>query len=238
MKARLSIFLVFMLTIKVGTLMAAPLNEDDKSAENHKAIIALEEVIMTLGNVMENPVNGFPQNLINKSEAIMIFPATCNVAVGAFNGWGGKGIAIIRNEDSSWSNPFFVTLAMGSPGFQISSQASDIVLFYKNRDDVINIDKEPITLGVNAGVAEGPVNKESSMSTDFTFKTEIYSYHWSNGSFNGISLKGGIISYYEKFSNSLYGMNEINTDEICYRIDTPYNDKVNDLIVALNVYDK
>ncbi len=46
------------------------------------------------------------------------------------------------------------------------------------------------------------------------------------------------MSYYEKLSDSLYGIDDIKMDEIFYEIETPYNDKVNDLIVALNMYDE
>ena len=56
------------------------------------------------------------------------------------------------------------------------------------------------------------------------------------GLFAGESLKGGILSNYEKLSDSLYGSDDINMDEIIYEIETPYNNKVHDLIVALNMY--
>ena len=36
--------------------------------------------------------------------------------------------------------------------------------------------------------------------------------------------------------SQLYGHDDIDMDEIFYEIETPYKDKVNDLIVALNMY--
>ena len=236
MKTMLNLFLISILTISVGTLLAAPSNGDSKSVENEKATKILEKAVRALDNVMEDPVNGIPHSLINKSEGIVIFPGACQVVPGAFNGQGGRGIAMIHNEDGSWSNPFFVTLGKGSPEFQIGAQGSDIVLLFKDRNDIIDIDKAEITLGRDVEVAAGPVNNGSSSSTDITFETEIYSYHRSKGLFAGVSLKGGILSYYEKLSDSLYGIDDINMDEIFYEIVTPYNDKVNDLIVALNMY--
>ena len=235
MKPRLNMTLVFILTISVGTLIAAPSNGEPKSVENEKATKTIENAERTLDNVMENPVLGIPKSLINKSEGIVIFPRSCQIAAGAFNGPGGKGIAMIHNEDGSWSNPLFVTLGEGIQGYRIGIEASDIVLFFKDRNDIIDIDKSEITLGSDVGVAAGPVNKGSSSNTDIIFETEIYSYHLSKGLFAGVSLKGGILSYYEKLSDSLYGIEAINMGEIFYKIEIPYNDKVNDLIAALNM---
>jgi lipid-binding SYLF domain-containing protein len=235
MKSMLNIFLVFILTISVGTMLAAPSNGDSKSVENEKATKTLENAVKVLDNVMEDPINGIPQSLINQSEGIVIFPGASKVAAGAYNGPGGIGIAMIHNEDGSWSNPFFVTLGEGSQGYRIGVQASDIVLFFKNRNDVIDIAKSEITLGSDVGVAAGPVKKGSFSYTDITFETDIYSYHLSKGLFAGVSLKGGILSYYEKLSDSLYGIDAINMGEIFYEIEMPYNDKVNDLIAALNM---
>ena len=76
---------------------------------------------------------------------------------------------------------------------------------------------------------------DSYSSTDITFETDIYSYHWSKGLFTGISLDGGILTYYEKLCDSLYGIETINMGELFYEIETPYNNNVNELLVALNV---
>ena len=236
MKTMLNIFLVTILTISVGTLLAAPSNGDSKSSENEMVTKTLEKAVRALDHVMEDPVNGIPESLINKSEGIVIFPAACKVVAGPYNPSGGRGIAMIHNEDGSWSNPFFVTLREGSQGFQIGAQTSDNVLLFKDRNDIIDIDKAEITLGGDVGVAEGPVYNGSFLSNDISFETEIYSYQRSKELFTGVSLKGGILSYYEKFSDSLYGIDNINMDEIFYEIETPYNDKVNDLIVALKMY--
>ncbi|MFC2081261.1 lipid-binding SYLF domain-containing protein [Bacteroidota bacterium] len=238
MKTMLNLLLVSILTISVGTLIATPSNGDNKSVENEKAAKTLEQAVRALDNIMEDPGNGIPQSLINKSEGIVIFPGASKVASGPFNGPGGSGIAMIHNEDGSWSNPFFVALREGNLGFQIGAQASDIVLLFKDRNDIIDIDKAEITLGDDVGVAAGPANNDYSSSTDITFETEIYSYHRSNGLFVGVNLKGIILSYNEKISDALYMIDEVNADEIFYGTGTPYNDKVNDLIVALNMYGK
>jgi lipid-binding SYLF domain-containing protein len=236
MKTLLNLILVSMLIITVGNLNAAGPIGESKSADSEKAEKTLKKAVMALDNVMEDPENSIPQNLINSSEGIVIFPGALKIALGFVGGQGARGIAMIRKEDGSWSNPFFVTLGEGSLGFQIGAQASDIVLLFKDRNDIMEIDGADITLGGDVGVAAGPVNKGSSSSTDITFESEIYSYYRSKGLFAGVSLKGGILSYNEMVSNSLYGMDDLSTDEIFNGIETPYNDKVNNLIEALNMY--
>lgn len=236
MKSASHLFIVSILTISVGTLLAAPSNGETQSVESEKATYTLESAINTIDNVSENPVKGIPQSLINTSEGIVIFPGACNVAAGPFNGPGGRGIAIIRNEDGTWSNPIFVTIREGSEGFKIGAPASDIVLLFKDRNDIMNIEKAEIILGGDVGVSAGPVHSGSSSGADVTFETDIYSYQQIKGRFAGASVNGSIVSYYENLSGSLYGIDDTRLDEIFNKIETPYNDQVSDLIVALNTY--
>jgi len=52
----------------------------------------------------------------------------------------------------------------------------------------------------------------------------------------GASLAGGILSYNEMVNEALYGVDGVIAGEIFNEIETPYNDEVNDLIEALNMY--
>ena len=236
MKTILNLTLVSMLIITLGNLNAAASGIKGKTADSEKAEKTLKKAVMALDNVMEDPENSIPQNLIHDAEGVVILPGAFKVALGFVGGQGARGIAMIRQEDGLWSNPFFVTLGEGSLGFQIGAQASDIVLLFKDRNDIIEIDQADITLGGDVGVAAGPVNKGSSSSTDITFESEIYSYYRSKGLFAGVSLKGGILSYNEDVSESLYGIDDVTTAEIFHGTEIPFNVYVNDLIEALVMY--
>lgn len=236
MKTIMNLLLVSMLIITVGNLNATGSSSAGNSADAEKAAKTLKKAVIALDNVMEDPENSIPQDLIHDAEGVVIFPSAFKVALGFVGGQGARGIAMIRLEDGLWSNPFFVTLGEGSLGFQIGAQASDIVLLFKDRNDIIEIDQADITLGGDVGVAAGPVNKGSSSSTDITFESEIYSYYRSKGLFAGVSLKGGVLSYNEDVSESLYGINDVTTDEIFHGIEIPFNVHVNDLIEALVMY--
>jgi lipid-binding SYLF domain-containing protein len=236
MKSLLNLITVSMLIITVGNLNATASSGEGKTTDPGKAVRILKKAVVALDHVMEDPENNIPYDLIKNSEGIVIFPGAFKVAIGVLGGQGARGIAMIRKDDGTWSNPFFVTLGEGSLGFQIGAQASDIVLLFQDRNDILEIDEADITLGGDVGVAAGPVHKGSSTNTDITFESEIYSYYRSKGLFAGVSLKGGILSYNKKISDSLYGTDDVSTQEIFNGIETPYKDQVNDLVEALNMY--
>ena len=202
----LHIFCISVLALSPVTLLALPPDDAGKSVELAEALNMLELASGTIDNLMENPENGIPQNLFNQSEALVIFPRACQVAAGAFNGAGGKGIAMIFQEDGSWSNPIFVTLHEGNLGFRIGAQTSDIVLLVQNKNDIIGIDHSAIILGGDVGIAVGPDHIVSSPGPDNTFKTGIYSYHLNEGLFTGVNIKGAILSYSGKLDDSLWMM--------------------------------
>ena len=241
MKTLRNLFLVTTLLIASGNLFAvSPIDisnvHDDEIAA--KANKTLQRSVMALDNVMKDPENSIPPSLISQSEGIVIFPNAFKLALGAAGGQGGRGVALVRQEDGSWSNPLFVTLGEGSIGLQIGAQRSDIVLLFKDRNDIFAIDEAGIILGTVIGVAAGPESKELSAATDINFESEIYSYQYSKGLFAGISLNGGILSNSQGYNESFYWLDDASTYYIFNGIEAPYNDEVYDLIEALTMYDE
>jgi len=218
--------------------MASSSIHDRKSIDEEKAAKTLREAVEALENIMEDPVNSIPEGLISTSEGIVIFPDAFKIALGCVGGQGARGIAMIRQEDGSWSNPFIVSFGEGSLGFQIGIQSSDIVLVYENRDDVLDIYRTEVTLGSDISVVAGPSDKVYSSTTDGEFDAEVYSYTQSNGLFAGVSLHGGVLSYNEDVNDALYGTYFVHMDEILNEMKTPYNDEVNNLIEAIDRYSK
>lgn len=238
MKTKIKLVIVSALLIMSGTLFAASF-ADDVSKEDkieRKANKTLKKSVQALDKIMEDPDNYIPPSLIIQSEGIVIFPSAFKLAVGVAGGQGARGIALIRMADGSWSNPFFVSLGEGSFGLQLGAQKSDIVLLFKDKNDLMELDKTEITLGGDIGVAAGPASRGASAITDIKFESEIYTYAHSNGLFAGISFKGGVLTYNHRVNESLYSMVDVSTDEIFYEIETPYNEEVIDLIDAINAY--
>ena len=206
MKPKLHISLVFFFTVWMGTLAAAPIVGKINSGEYEKASKTLEHAQRILDYVLEDPVHGIPQSMINQSEAIVIFPNACMVAAGPYNKPGGIGAAMIHNEDGSWSDPFFVILREGSLDFELSTRTSDIILLFKDKNQILALDIAAITLGGDVGVGPGPVCNNSQSAADISFEKEVYAYHRSTDHIAGESIEGGILSYYKKLSNSLITM--------------------------------
>ena len=236
MKKIMNLLLVSMLIITVGNLSA--LSGEFNATDTEKAVKTLTNAVMVLDNVMKDSENGIPQNLVNASGGIVIFPEACRTAAGAFNGRGGTGIAMIRNENGSWSRPFFVLIREGNLGYKIGAQASDLVLLFKNSRDIMNIERTEIALGDDIGIAAGPVKQGLSSAVNTTFVTEVYSYQRSEGVFEGANLKGGILSHYARYCNSLYGVETMNRDEIFYRFGATYNEHVNELMEVMTISGK
>ena len=219
-------------------LLAASFSEGvtkDEKMEK-KANKTIMKSIQALDNIMEDPENYIPPSLIIQSEGIVILPDALKLAVGVAGGQGALGVAMIRKANGSWSNPFFVSLGEGSLGIQLGAQKSDIVLLFKEKNDLIELEETELTLGGDIGVAAGPVSRGASAITDIRFESEIYTYSLSKGLFAGVSFKGGVLTYNHRVNESLYSLDNVSTDEIIYGTITPFNDNVVDLIDAINAY--
>lgn len=145
-----------------------------------------------------------PKELLKVTQGIIVVPKLINAGF-VLAGKRGKGIAMVKLDDGSWSNPVFVTITGGSVGFQVGVQAVDLVLIFKDRETLQNIGKGSFTLGGDVSVTAGPVGRSSSASTDYKLEAEVYSYSRSKGLFAGISLGGSAIDIDAKANEAFYG---------------------------------
>lgn len=164
----------------------------------------VREAGVVLGEVMGASDKSIPASILQKAEAIAVFPS---VVKGAFivGAQRGRGIISVRNADGTWSNPAFLTLTGGSVGFQIGGQAVDIVLVVMNRRGVENLLMNQFEVGGEASATAGPVGRDASASTDVQMRAQMLSYSRSRGLFAGISLKGAAIRQDEDGNNTFYG---------------------------------
>lgn len=144
-----------------------------------------------------------PSRLMSKAEGIVVIPNLVKAGLGV-GGQRGKGVAVLKKADGSWSDPVFVTLTGASIGFQAGVQAIDLVLVFTKGDILNNLDKGEFTLGGDAGVAAGPVGRSSSATTDTEFDAEVYSYSRSKGLFAGLALTGSRLSADDDANKKFY----------------------------------
>ena len=172
-----------------------------KSQEKQEdKITASTQVLKDFGAMKEN----IPEQLLKVTEGIIIVPKLIN---GGFvlAAKRGKGIAMVKLADGSWSNPVFVTITGGSVGLQAGVQSVDLVLIFKHKETLQKIGKGSFTLGGDISATAGPVGRNSTASTDYKMEAEVYSYSRSKGLFAGISLSGSAISVDSKANEAFYG---------------------------------
>jgi lipid-binding SYLF domain-containing protein len=113
-------------------------------------------------------------------------------------------VVTVREEDGSWSKPAFITLTGGSVGAQIGVESMDIVLIFGSARSVRNIGRGKFTLGGDAAVTAGPVDRVARATTDMTFTSEVYAYSDSRGLFAGASLEGTRLAMDANANGSFY----------------------------------
>ncbi|MEO8822112.1 MAG: lipid-binding SYLF domain-containing protein, partial [Ginsengibacter sp.] len=123
----------FFICLLVVTFSFSSVKSQDKQKEQEK-IEASTKVVQDFSQMKES----IPKELMQITEGIIIVPKLINAGF-VVGGKRGKGIAMVKLEDGTWSNPVFVTITGGSVGLQIGVQAVDLVLIFKSRETLQNI---------------------------------------------------------------------------------------------------
>jgi len=184
-------------------LIARPVLAQKKSRMQDAARHASEaaETFTEIMNVREKSI---PKELLDKAEAIAVFPGVVKAAF-IVGGRGGQGV-ISRRVKGGWSAPAFFNLAGGSFGAQIGAQKTDYVLLIMNEEGLNGLLKDKFELGGEVSVAAGPVGREAAASTNPRLNAGILSYSRSKGLFIGAALKGAVISPDNDLNTAVYGM--------------------------------
>jgi lipid-binding SYLF domain-containing protein len=165
----------------------------------------INEAATVFDEIMGAPDKAVPKWVLERAEAIAVFPSTLKggLVVGAHR---GKGIISVRDRKSStWSAPAFMTLTGGSIGAQIGGQAIDLVLVVMNRRGLEHLLKNQFKIGADASVAAGPVGRDAEASTDIQLRAEILSYSRTRGLFAGVTLKGSALRADRDANGRFYG---------------------------------
>jgi SH3 domain-containing YSC84-like protein 1 len=189
-------------------LTAAPAWADKKADANERAAKAS----VVLRQIMSAPDQGIPQELLDRSYCVAVFPTVIKGGF-VFGGQYGKGIVSCRRDKASWGSPAFFTIGGGSFGLQIGGQAVDLVLLFINDDGVQGLLKNKFEVGAGAAAAAGPVGRNATLSTDIQLNTKILSYSRSKGLFAGLELKGAVITQDKGSNRSVYEQ-EVSAREI------------------------
>jgi lipid-binding SYLF domain-containing protein len=161
------------------------------------------EAAQTFTEIMNVRDKAIPQELLDKAEAIAVFPGVIKAAF-IVGGRGGRGV-ISRRVRGGWTAPAFFNLGGGSFGAQIGAQKNDYVFLIMNEDGVKGLLEDKFELGGEAGVVAGPIGREIAASTNPTLDAGILSYSRSKGAFIGAALKGVVINPDNDLNEAIYG---------------------------------
>ena len=158
-----------------------------------------------LTEVMSAPDQGIPDELLEKSQCIVIVPGIKKAAF-IVGGQYGKGfIECRRASGKGWSAPATVKVEGGSFGFQIGGSETDAIMLVMNKRGVEKLLSSKFTLGADASVAAGPVGRSASANTDLKLQGEILTYSRSRGVFAGVALDGATLRPDNETNTEMYG---------------------------------
>lgn len=184
-------------------VQVAPVMSQGKSRMQDAARHARDaaDVFSDIMNIRDKAI---PKELLDKAEAIAVFPGVLKAAF-IVGGRGGQGV-ISRRVKGGWTAPAFYNINGGSFGPQIGAQKTDYVFLIMNEDGVNGLMKDKFEMGGEAGVAAGPVGREAAASTNLRLDAGILSYSRSKGAYIGAALKGAVISPDNDLNLAVYGI--------------------------------
>jgi len=182
---------------------SANLVSAQKKSRTHDAARHASAAAKVFTEIMNVKEKAIPKELLDKAEAIAVFPGVVKAAF-IIGGRGGQGVISTRTR-TGWSPPAFFNLSGGSFGVQIGAQKNDYVFLIMNKDGVKGLLEDKFEMGGEAGLVAGPVGREAAASTNATLDAGILSYSRSKGAFIGAALKGVVISPDNDLNQAIYG---------------------------------
>ncbi len=223
--------LLVVLALCLSSLTATAQKKGAASPRAKDAARHAREAATVFNQIMRVPDKGIPRELLEKAEAVAVFP---NVLKAAFVVGGNKGQGVVaRRMGKGWGAPTFFNLGGGSIGPQIGASSTDFVLLIMNEEGLKGLLEDKFEIGGETSIAAGPIGRTLSASTNATLDAGILSYSRSKGAFIGAALKGVAITPDNDLNESYYGKkaNEVLLDS---KMATPA--LVRTFTLALNRY--
>ncbi|MBZ5554227.1 MAG: lipid-binding SYLF domain-containing protein [Acidobacteriia bacterium] len=176
------------------------------AGDNEKETDRLENCGVVMGEILNIPDN-IPQELLEKTDCVIIIPSVLKLAVGVGGSYGRGAMVCRTGKDfrGSWGAPAMYALEGGSFGFQLGGQSTDLVLLVMNERGASSILNSKVKLGAEISAVAGPKGRDAQAATDAYLRAEILSYSRSRGLFAGISLEGSTLRPDNDANERVYG---------------------------------
>jgi lipid-binding SYLF domain-containing protein len=165
----------------------------------------LESAADLMTDMMNASDKGIPQDLLNRSECVILVPGLKKAAF-VLGAKYGRGFAFCRRANGTgWTPPAAIRIEGGSVGFQLGASEQDVLLLVMNMTGMKRLLSDKFTLGAEATAAAGPIGRDASAQTDAVMRAEMLSYSRSRGLFAGISLQGATLRPDTDANEEMYG---------------------------------
>ncbi len=176
----------------------------DISKEKRDGRKKVDKAAAVFREVMNTPDKAIPRELLDKAEAIGIFPDVVKAGF-IVGGRGGDGV-VTRRTAHGWSAPVFYNLGGASFGAQIGVKKTDYVMLFMNEGALKQLADDKLEFSGDVSFAAGPVGRTLAAGTDATLKAGILVYSRSEGAFIGASIGGAVITADNHANNAFYNM--------------------------------
>ena len=191
---------IFIFSLLFLACSSSPFSESS-TFEYIELLLDSEEV---LDGLVSDQDEGFPQELLQHTKAIVVFPNLVKAAVIA-GARVGKGVVIVRSpKTGKWNPPAFIKSRQASWGIQAGIQEAELVLLVVTNAGLKQLFKRQFSFGEGPQIAIGPVGKTLDLNLDeFLSKNDILAYSSIKGLFAGLSFEGTVI-FSDKNANYEY----------------------------------
>ena len=204
------------------------------SGKEPQEVERLKKATLVFQEVMTAPDRGIPQQLLDKSQCVVVIPGSKKIGF-IFGAKYGRGFVSCRAKSGpGWSAPAAVRVEGGSFGAQIGGAETDVVLLVMNERGADRLLSSKFTLGGDASVSAGPVGRDATAQTDAYMTAEILSWSRSRGLFAGVSLTGATLRQDLDTNRALYGKTLENREILQGNLAVP--GAASGFIAALNKY--
>jgi SH3 domain-containing YSC84-like protein 1 len=143
------------------------------------------------------PDKGIPRAVLDKAEAIIVFPEMARVTERAGTGPNtrrsarllrvdGRGILSVRGEGGAWSSPAFINIISDN----VPNRA-DLVLVVLNRRALDSVMRPDVPISEGTAIAAGPTGGDQQAWTEAQRRADILSYTRTGGTLRGLAITTG-----------------------------------------------
>jgi lipid-binding SYLF domain-containing protein len=147
-----------------------------------------------------------PQQLLNRSRCVLVFPAVKKVAVG-IGGTYGRGVIVCRSGPEMtgpWTAPAMYKLNVGSVGVQLGTSTTDYVLLVQTKLGAQKVLSGKLKLGADASAVAGPSGAKAVGANDPNVDVLTYS-RAKSGLFAGAALGSAELDTDDDANQAVYG---------------------------------